>query len=88
MADWANADPRKDGGLLRRNALIVRTKRAHPDWNAHEVAEHVRTVGNVDCPIESVGKVWDSYERARAWNPDSELVKGLEGPAEVANEAR
>ena len=38
MTDWANADPRKDGGLLRRNALIVRTKRAHPDWNATQVA--------------------------------------------------
>jgi hypothetical protein len=84
MADWAKSDPRKDGGLLRRNTLIVRTKRAHPGWGAHEVAEHVCSVGNVDCPIESVGQVWDSYERARAWNPDSPLVKLLEGEAEAA----
>ena len=79
--DWANAGPRKDGGLMRRNTLIVRTKRAHPGWNAHQVAEHVCAVGNVSCPIESVGKVWGSYKRVKGWAPDSELVKGLEGAA-------
>jgi len=80
MTDWANADPRKDGGLLRRNALIVRTKRAHPDWNATQVAVHVFETGKVDCPVRSVGLVWRGYERAKMFQPDSELVRNLEGP--------
>ena len=76
MTDWALA---KDS-LIRRNTLIVRTKREHPDWNATKVAVHVFETGKVDCPVRSVGQVWRGYERAKMFQPDSELVKNLEGP--------
>ena len=83
MTDWAKSDPRKDGGLLLRNTLIVRAKRAHPEWTATEVAEHVEATGKVRCPLHSVGQVWRGYEMAKLHMPDSELVKGLEGPGDV-----
>ena len=76
MIDWAQA---KDT-LMRRNTLIVRIKRAHPDWNATKVAEHVAETGDVYCPVRSVGQVWRGYERAKMFQPDSALVKNLEGP--------
>ncbi len=75
-SDWAEGkEP-----LLRRNTLIVRTKREHPKWNATQVAEYVSKVGNVNCPVRSVGRVWRGYERAKMYGPDSELVRNLEGP--------